>query len=81
MTTHLNELLAKIFDMRTVDIKPTLSKQEIYKWDSLMHMELVTVIENNFSIQMTMEEIIAIDSVQKIIDVLSNHGVDINVVT
>jgi len=81
MSHRLNELLAKIFDMRPADIKPTLTKQEIYKWDSLVHMELVTVIENDFNIQMSMEDIVTIDSVQKIIDVLTKHGVEVNVAT
>jgi len=78
MSNRLTMLLATIFDMKSSDIKPTLTKDDIYKWDSLVQMELVTAIENEFAIQMTMNDIVEIDSVQKIINILAKYGVSIN---
>ncbi len=80
MLERVNKILSKIFDMKLSDVHPLLTKDNIYKWDSLVQMEIVTALENEFEMQMTMEEIISIDSVQKIYDVLANHGVDVHVI-
>jgi acyl carrier protein len=78
MRDRLFQLLAKVFNMKASDIHESLTKEYIYAWDSLMQMELVTEIEREFDIQFSMDEIVSMDSVQKIIAVLATHGVDLH---
>jgi acyl carrier protein len=78
MRDRLFQLLAKVFNMKVSDINDSLTKEYIYAWDSLVQMELVTEIEREFNIEFSMDEIISMDSVQKIIAALAAHGVDLH---
>ncbi len=79
MRERLFQLLSKVFDMRLGDINESLVKEDVYKWDSLVQMELVTEIEKGFEIQLSIDDIMSMDSVQKIIEVLDKYGVKANV--
>jgi len=79
MRERLFRLLSAVFDLRYQDINESLTKEQIYKWDSLVQMELVTTIENEFNIQLTIDEIMAMDSVMMIIQVLSKYGITVDV--
>jgi acyl carrier protein len=75
MENRLIKILAAIFDMPANQIHASLTKHDIYKWDSLVQMELVSSIENEFNIQLTIDEMVSMDSVQKIADILKKYGV------
>jgi acyl carrier protein len=43
-------------------VTPEASPESIAAWDSMGHMRLVTAIETQLEIQLTMEQVVAIDS-------------------
>lgn len=57
MIDALPTLVADIMDMDRSDVSPSLSREEEDRWDSLNHLRLVTAVEEEFSIRLTMEEI------------------------
>lgn len=75
MRERLFKLLSNVFDVETKEINESLTKDSIYKWDSLVQMDLVTSIEKEFNIELSMEDILIMDSVRNIIMVLSKYGV------
>jgi acyl carrier protein len=44
-------------------------------WDSLKHMELIVALEQSFDIQLSFDEIVAMQSVSEIKRVLRERGV------
>jgi acyl carrier protein len=54
---------------RTVD--PKDSRLTLSQWDSLKHIEIIFAIEDELSIQFDEEEIEQLDSIEKIIKIVS----------
>jgi len=52
-----------------------LSYQSIPAWDSVGHMELMTVLEDTFNIQLDIDDIIDFSSYKKGIEILQKNGV------
>ncbi len=50
-----------------------LAMKDVDAWDSLVHMQLVLSLEQNFDIQLTFDEIVAMQSVREIKRVLSDR--------
>jgi acyl carrier protein len=66
-------IFAEVFNFQG-DITPQTSRAEVAKWDSLRHISLVTAIEQNFAISLSMDEMVEIRSVQDICNILDRHG-------
>ncbi len=56
-------------------LTPTMSPEDIAKWDSLQHIALIREIEAVFSISLSMDEMMEIHCVGDIERVLLRHGV------
>ena len=54
-----------------------LSYQSITEWDSVGHMALVAEIEDAFSIQLEMDDVIEISSFEKGREILIKYGVSV----
>ena len=57
------------------EISVQTSRADVPKWDSLRHIALVTAIEQNFGVSLSMDEMVEIRSVQDICNILDRHGV------
>ncbi|NNC98868.1 MAG: acyl carrier protein [Gammaproteobacteria bacterium] len=75
MNQSLRTLLQSVFNLAESEFNETLSKADISSWDSLGHMDLVTRLEREFNITLTMQDIIAMQSFPTIIDILKEKGV------
>lgn len=75
MNDKLLNLLARIFDMKAKDINLSLQQKDVSKWDSLTHMDLITSIEREFDIELQMEDILEMTSVQNIVVVLNKFQI------
>jgi acyl carrier protein len=47
---------------------------DVPKWDSLGHMNMVSILEKEFATQFEVDEIMEMASVQNILDVLARKG-------
>ena len=74
---QLKAVVASIFSVEPSQITPELRPGDIPQWDSLGHVSLVSGLEQEFTIHLTMEEALAINSVKDIQDILSKHGIRI----
>jgi len=77
MDTHLASVLADVFGLRTSQIVPGLTKDQVGSWDSLKQMDLVMSLEREFDIALEIQDIIKMDSVKNIIEILESKGVDL----
>lgn len=68
-------LLAQLLQMPAAGINDDLAMKDVEIWDSLKHMELIVSVEQSFNVELTFEEIIAMQSVREIKRVLDERGV------
>jgi acyl carrier protein len=71
----LTGLLAEILQIPAATITDDLAMAKIDVWDSLKHMELIAALEESFSIQLTFDDIVAMQNVREIRRVLRQRGV------
>ena len=70
------ESFKKLFDVDNSTLA-TLVYQGIPEWDSISHMELMTILENTFSIEMDIDDIIDFSSFESGKKILAKYGVQI----
>ena len=70
-------VLTEVFGLRADQIVPELTKEDVGSWDSLKQMDLVMSLEREFSIALEIPDIVRLNSVENIIDVLTDKGVDL----
>lgn len=76
MTDKLKEVLAIAFEMNVHEINSDLIQDDVSNWDSLKQMELVVSLEREFNMTLEMMEIVSMTSIQAIINILIDKGID-----
>ena len=66
----VRRIFANAFNLPVADVLPEMSPETVDAWDSFGHMELITTIETELGVKLTMDEIIAIDSFGALCQVL-----------
>ena len=74
MDERVAGLLAEVLQMPAANITDGLAMRDVEAWDSLKHMELVVSLEEAFGLQLTFDEIVAMQSVGEIKRVLRAKG-------
>jgi len=69
----LKELFADTFDIDEDDVTDETSKDSLASWDSLNHLRLVTALEQDFEIALTMEEINSMTTYAKVSEYVSHR--------
>jgi acyl carrier protein len=59
----VRRIFAETFKVPPETVSADMSPETIDAWDSFGHMRLITAVETQLSIRLTMEQILAIDSV------------------
>lgn len=69
------ESFKKLFDLNNFNLD-ALEYQGIPEWDSIGHMELMTILEKAFSIEIDIDDIIDFSSFEAGKKILSKYGVN-----
>lgn len=75
MQQELAQLMSELFGMEKGEITDGLSMKDLDVWDSLKHMELIVSIEQLFGIELTFDEIVAMQTLKEIRRILREKGV------
>jgi acyl carrier protein len=80
VTTSIDEnklisLIAEVLRVPPGEIRDELDMEQTSTWDSLSHMQLIAAIEDEFSVELTADEIVAMRSVGQIKGVLRSKTV------
>ena len=62
MNEKLKIIVSEIFDLAPEDVTPKLTPETVDLWDSLNHLKLVTAVEQEFGLKLSMVEIEGITS-------------------
>ena len=74
----LINLSSRIFDVPASDVDIKSNQDNIKGWDSLATIKLITELEKEFSIQFDIMEIIELSSIDKVVGILKNKGINFN---
>ena len=74
---RLQSLIAEALRLPAESIVDSLDMQESGAWDSLTHMQLIAAIEDEFHIELTADEIVAMTSIAQIKSTLRKKAVEI----
>lgn len=72
---QLNMIIRDIFDDEKIVINENTTASDVEGWDSLMHITLLEVVEDEFGMKFSMKEISGVKNVGHMIDLIENHSV------
>lgn len=67
---RLIAMISQILRLQPAEVVDSLDMESTGTWDSLSHMELIAAIEDDFSVDLTADEIVSMRSVADIKTVL-----------
>ena len=62
MNAKLVEIVAELFDLEPAAVDDALTPEDVELWDSMNHLRLVSAVEQEFQIKLSMQEIESIHS-------------------
>lgn len=74
---NLTNIIADVLRVPRAEIVDSLDMEATGTWDSLSHMQLIAALEEEFNIELTADEIVAMRSVGEIKNVLRGKSIDI----
>ena len=74
MKETLKELMAEIFEVKESDIDDSFGPESTNTWDSLNNLRLITAIESEFNISLTMDEIQTMVDFKSILSCVGNKS-------
>jgi acyl carrier protein len=75
MHDKIKTIAAQTFNMQPDEIRLEFTPDDVPDWDSLNHLRLITAVEKEFSIRLTMNQIRTIQSIGDIAEVVGDPGV------
>lgn len=71
--SKINEIFVDAFDRENLIIGFETTASDVEGWDSLMQMNLIEMIEDEFHIRFDMDEIVGMENVGIMIDIIMSH--------
>lgn len=71
-----DQVFKESFSLSDSDLNESLTYQSISQWDSVGHMNLIVLIEEEFNIMLDTLDIIDFSSYQKGIEILKKYGIE-----
>lgn len=62
MNPKLVEIVAELFDLDAAAVHEALTPEDVELWDSMNHLRLVSAVEEEFQVKLSMQEIESIRS-------------------
>jgi acyl carrier protein len=76
LTERVQDIIASTFGLDPSQVPPEASARTLPAWSSLAHLRLLSAIEQEFGIGLTMNEMISMDSISAIKRVLAGKGIE-----
>jgi len=71
----VEELVGKVFKINPEELSDTSSRNTIEQWDSMGHLALITALEEQFQVSISITDAMEMANIRKIKDVLKEYGV------
>ena len=66
----VNEVFRDVFEDDSITVKDETTADDIEDWDSLMHITLVSEIENAFGFKFKMKDVVGMKNVGEMLDII-----------
>ena len=73
---RLTPIFREVFEEPSLTVTPELRAEDVEKWDSLNHINLVVAIEAEFGFEFTADELGSMTNVGDLLKVLKQRGFD-----
>ena len=70
ITGKLKSVLQEVLEENDITITREMTAQDIEKWDSLRHIQLISEVEKAFSIKFKLREVLSMKNVGDLIDLI-----------
>ncbi len=70
---RLNDVFRDVFDDDTITVSEDTTAADIDGWDSLMHITLISAVEDEFDIKFDMKSVVAMKNVGDMADVIEQE--------
>lgn len=71
---RLTEVFRDVFDDNSIVISENTTANDIDDWDSIEHINLISAVEDEFSMRFKMREVSGMKNVGEMIDIISQRG-------
>lgn len=71
--SKVNEVFHEVFDDDSIEVTETTTAKDIEDWDSLMHITLVSEIENAFGFKFMMKDVVGMKNVGEMLDIIAQN--------
>ncbi len=66
----LNEIFCDVFDEDSIVVTEAMTANDIEAWDSLIHITLISAVEDEFDIKFSMKEVVGMENVGEMADII-----------
>lgn len=73
MLKKLISIFEEVFEIEDMEIAEETSSDDIEDWNSLNHLTLIGEVEQAFNIRFSMQEMLDMKSVKKILDIIEKE--------
>jgi len=70
ITGKLKSVFQKVLEEKDITITREMTAQDVEKWDSLRHIQLISEVENAFGIKFKLREVLSMKNVGDLIDLI-----------
>ena len=70
ITSTLKSVFQKVLEEKDLTITREMTAQDVEKWDSLRHIQLISEVERTFGIKFKLREIMSMNNVGDLIDLI-----------
>lgn len=69
----LNSVFRDVFDDDTISVCEKTTANDIEGWDSLMHISLISAIEDEFDFRFKMKDVVGMHDVGEMVDIIDRE--------
>lgn len=70
---QLNGVFRDVFDNEDIVVTDRTTASDIEDWDSLMHISLISAVEDEFDIKFNMKEVVGMENVGEMADIIARE--------
>lgn len=71
---RLNEVFRDVFDDDTITVAEDTTAADVDGWDSLMHITLISAVEDEFDIKFNMKDVVSMKQVGDMVDIIEQEA-------
>ncbi len=68
--TQLNDIFRTVFDDKSIVAKREMTAEDVERWDSLSHVDMIVMVEEHFGIRIPSWQVANLKNVGDLVDII-----------